>query len=75
MDREQKCGIRIVDSLMLERYMLVLSLRAREMALGFAPTWMAVNMQEVGKIMCATVREPLITLMVPQRRDFSKMVR
>ena len=49
MDREQKCGIKIANRLMLEKYMLVRSNKVREMVLGFAHTLMVVNMKEDGK--------------------------
>jgi hypothetical protein len=75
MDKEQKCGIQIVVNLMLEKYMLVLFLRVKEMELGFVHISMVDNMKEVGKIMFATVRGPLNTLMERSRRGFLKMVR
>ena len=49
MDREQKCGIKIANRLMLERYMLVHSNKVREMVLGYALTLMVVNMKGDGK--------------------------
>ena len=75
MVKGQKCGTQIVDSLMLEKYMLAVSLKVRETEWAFAHTLTVVNMKEIGKIIYATVREPLSIQMGHSRKGFSKMVK